>query len=117
MWPDPRPTKSSDRPDYWLEQWIKVYRYLLKEAQELDLPILFVEYEELCDDPEVVWKSLANYASLPENLPTGFALSKAHAREGIHTDSEIINEGYRIHSELKVHFNRDFPRAGLKPAG
>lgn len=96
--------KSSDSPDYWLDQWIKVYRYMLKQAQKLGMLILFVEYEELCDNPEIVWKVLARYASLPEDLPPGFVLSKAHTRDGFHANREAINEAYRIHSELRAQF-------------
>lgn len=99
-------TKSLDSPDYWLDQWIKVYRYLLKNAQESDVLLLFVDYEEMCDTPEVIWKALARCTSLPEDLPSGFVLSKANARELFYADHDTIDEAYRVHSDLKNQFKK-----------
>ncbi|HPJ68626.1 MAG TPA: sulfotransferase [Desulfobacteraceae bacterium] len=101
-------TKSLDSPDYWLDQWTRVYRYLLKNAKEFDMTLLFVDYEELCDNPEVVWKALSRYTSLPEDLPSGFVLSKAGSREGFNIEQDTINEAYCIHSELKYYFRNTF---------
>jgi len=99
-------TKASDNPECWLYQWIKVYRYLLKKTQEIDMPIIFVGYEELCDKSEVVWRALARYATVSEDIPPVFVLSKARTREGFHADRETINEAYRIYSELQVRLNK-----------
>jgi len=98
---------SHDRPAYWLDQWIRAYRYLLKkQTQNRDLAMLFVEYEELCDNSKDVWEVLARHASLPEALPPGFVLSKAAEHDVFQVDGEVKDEAYRIYTELRELFTR-----------
>ncbi len=98
------PTYAPEKLDYWLEQWNRVYRYLLKQSKIVKGQALFVEYEGLCDEPQVVWKSLARHTGLRENLPSGFSLSKAPAREAEGFDAELRAEAYKIHGDLKECF-------------
>ncbi len=98
-------TKSLDDPEYWLEQWINVYGYILNHAQETNLELCFVGYEELCDDPEMVWKAVAHCATVREQLPAGFVLSKAPAHEKCDLDANILKQAYHIHGKLKDRFD------------
>ena len=98
-------TKSLDDPEYWLEQWINVYGYILKQEQETYLAPCFVGYEELCDDPEMVWKALANCAMVGDELPAGFVLSKAPEHEKCDIESKILKQAYQIYSKLKDRFD------------
>ena len=82
------------------------YRFLLNQAQQLGKVMLFVEYEKLCDNSEVVWKALGRSAAVREVLPAGFVLSKAHTHGKLQADCETVNEAYKIHSELKIRFKK-----------
>ncbi|MFO7850232.1 MAG: sulfotransferase [Spirochaetia bacterium] len=101
---DGEPSYTPDRPDYWLEQWSRVYRYLLRRARGAGERVFFVDYEGLCDEPERVWKSLAHHTGLKEDLPPGFVLRKAPAREAAGFDRGLTEEAYIIHKELKEYF-------------
>ncbi|MFO7877625.1 MAG: sulfotransferase [Desulfovermiculus sp.] len=98
---------SPETPSYWLEQWIRVYRYILEQAHRINGAITFVEYERLCTDPAGIWKSLARLAGLPESLPSGFSLSQAPARGGFSPDPALHEEAYAIYSQLQKCFEDD----------
>lgn len=94
--------KTPDRQDYWLDQWINVYRFILDETRDKNSNIIFVEYEELCDKPEIVWEALARYAVLDEaTLPADFVLSKAPMREWKYKNDNSRQEANDIYVELK----------------
>ena len=44
--------------EYWLDQWLRTYRYLLDCYSEFSHHIIFICYEQLCDDSVNVWDSL-----------------------------------------------------------
>ncbi|MDA3896688.1 MAG: hypothetical protein PF482_11155, partial [Desulfobacteraceae bacterium] len=94
--------RTPDRQGYWLDQWINVYRFILDETRDKNSNIIFVEYEELCDKPEIVWGALARYAALDGNsLPADFVLSKAPMREWEYKSDDSRQEANDIYVELK----------------
>ena len=72
---DQRPflTPDTEHPDtrlhidYWLRQWIRVYRHLLDQAETL--AITPVSYESLCARPEAFWHGFTQRAGLPPGTP------------------------------------------------
>jgi len=44
--------------EYWLGQWLMTYGYLLDCYDEFSRQIIFICYEQLCDDSVKVWESL-----------------------------------------------------------
>ncbi len=93
-----------ESPSYWLEQWVRVYRFVLRQARRMDQAVFFVEYEKLCADPAGVWKALARRADLPENLPADFVLSQAPAREGFLAEPGLYQQAQTIHLQLQKWF-------------
>ncbi|MFO8033248.1 MAG: sulfotransferase [Desulfohalobiaceae bacterium] len=93
---------SADSACYWLQEWIRVYSYLLEQVQNVEDSVLFLEYERLCADQGRVWKALASKAFLPDSPPTGFCLKQAPVKEVVFTDSLLQKEAYRVHSQLQA---------------
>ena len=93
-----------EEPAYWLDQWTRLYRFLLDKSKERGLGILFVEYETLCDNSEALWKALARHAGLHLDFPQGFALKKAKPYGGIETEKDTLEQAYAIFAELKHQF-------------
>jgi hypothetical protein len=94
--------RTPDEPGYWLDQWVNVYRFLLNETRDKKLNTIFVEYEELCDKPDMVWGALAKNAALDEDtLPAGFILSQAPDREWKCKSDDPIQEAKDVLARLK----------------
>ena len=101
-------SKSPNDPDYWLDQWIHVYRYLLTVADENKVNVIFVNYEELCDYPEIVWESLSFLSGMDrESLPEGFTLNKAPHRPWDSYDGAGKKEASYIYDELTRKFKNE----------
>ena len=92
-------------PSYWLDQWTRLYRFLLNQSKEKGLGILFVEYETLCDNSETLWKALARHAGLRHDFPDGFALKKARPHGQIETDEDTLEQARSLFDELKHQFH------------
>jgi len=97
---------STEEPVYWLEQWIKVYRHIMEEDKKRNMNLLYVDYEELCDNPKKVWSALAAHTAATTDLPAGFKLSKAARHSEFEVDNQIAEEYRRVHAELKKRFHR-----------
>ncbi|MFP4491862.1 MAG: sulfotransferase [Spirochaetaceae bacterium] len=110
------PSYRAESPDYWLEQWNRVYTYLVDRARSVGAAgathsagsagagggkILFLEYEALCDRPEAVWKKLARGIGVKEELPAGFSLAKAPERDASGFDKQLEREAYGTHKKLR----------------
>ena len=66
-WYDRRRTQSAKSLAFWVEYWLASYKYLLKNNTER---INFLDYDELCRNPQLGLKSLAEVveSSNPEAL-------------------------------------------------
>ncbi|MFO7886387.1 MAG: sulfotransferase family protein, partial [Desulfobacteraceae bacterium] len=53
--------KNTQNLSYWLMIWINTYSYLINN---LPPQAVFLSYERLCDNSEVVWKKLGEQISL-----------------------------------------------------
>lgn len=95
---------SPGTPAYWLDQWIRVYSYLLRQTEYEHDKILFVEYERLCDSPETTWKAIAGRTGLPMTTPGGFSLSKPPARNGLDADKKTTDLALGIYCDMQSRF-------------
>jgi Sulfotransferase family len=54
---------APDSLNYWIEQWLGVYRWMLENAPR---NAIFIGYEDLCDDPRV-WIGLADRLGIADD--------------------------------------------------
>jgi hypothetical protein len=79
--------------EYWLDQWQMTYSYLLGCYSEFNRHIIFICYEELCDDSFKVWESLLwkiqinNIQGRPE-----FRLGQSIALDSVDHDQLVAAE-------------------------
>jgi len=75
-------TKSSHNPNeinYWVEQWVSVYRYLLAVTKQYPKNCYLFNYESFCNDTDQVWKNLIDLIEIDgENLLTESIRPKKH---------------------------------------
>ena len=66
QWNDGDPIKGTpEQLDYWLELWLRTYRYLGDNAPK---ECRFVCYETLCERSEEIWRSYANTLAYHQKL-------------------------------------------------
>lgn len=82
--------------DYWLQQWIAVYRFLLKAAPP---QAVFVSYERLCAETGLVWPTLCDRMALPALEPTE-ALRLPQQPRPLCTDTALQEEADALHARL-----------------
>jgi hypothetical protein len=82
--------------DYWLELWLRTYRWLLETAPET---VVFVGYEDLCSDP-AVWQRLAALAGIDGGVSPdgGFRASKPRPAGAL--DGERLAEAEELYGAL-----------------
>ena len=68
--------------DYWLEQWMETYLYLLKCYETFSRSIIFTCYEELCGDSGMSWKLLLRKLNVEHSQErTEFRLRQSSAAD------------------------------------
>ena len=70
--------------EYWLDNWLKTYSYLLDSCNELNRHMIFICYERLCDNSQNIWESLLERLGI-ENIQKQpeFRLGKTTTLNGI----------------------------------
>lgn len=66
--------------EYWLDQWLTSYSYLLACYNKFSRHIIFVCYEQLCDGSEIVWESLLHKLEISSRRRPDFRLRKSSAQ-------------------------------------
>lgn len=62
--------------DYWVAQWVGVYRHLLKQIRRHEDAVFPVGYELLCTNTVPLWNSLAGTLGLADTSPPSLDLRK-----------------------------------------
>ena len=64
---DPQPREWPDPVglNYWLESWIRTYRYLLDQAPQ---NVIWVAYESICSADDSCWRQLAERAEIDPHV-------------------------------------------------
>lgn len=90
-----------DSLDYWLAQWTATCGHLLAQAQTPGLELVLVDYDRLCSDPDVVWRSIAHRVGVSEQLPSGLQIrpSTPHQSEQV-SDKALLEQAADIHRQL-----------------
>jgi hypothetical protein len=92
----PQDSEEPGKLDYWLRYWNSVYAYLMeRHAAE----VIFLDYDKLCETPEVVLGKLENKLSLKEGslkaFSSGIKCARRHASpEEERSLPEHINSTY-----------------------
>lgn len=84
--------------EYWLEQWVVTYRYLLECAQANADQVLFVGYDLLCETKEGLWPRLCERLGLPTTLPTALSVQEKHSHSV--ADTALLEVAKRLHENL-----------------
>ena len=84
--------------EYWLEQWVVAYRYLLGRAQVNADQVLLVGYELLCETKEGLWPRLCETLDLPTAPLT--ALRVPVKRSHSVADTALLERAERLHKNL-----------------
>jgi len=65
--------------EYWLDQWLMTYRYLLDSYDEFNRQMIPICYEQLCDDSKRIWESLLQRIGVENSQrPPKFSLPKTY---------------------------------------
>ncbi|MBI1248330.1 sulfotransferase family protein [bacterium] len=97
---DQQPKEWQDPADlnYWLESWIRTYRYLLDHAPG---DVLFVAYESICNEQAATWLRLAELAEIDpqaDNQAEPFTNKNREVSEPI--DESLAGKARLLYSEL-----------------
>lgn len=86
---------DKNKVDYWLGLWHETYLWLDRSAPE---DVIFVCYEELCDDRHV-WAALCGMAGIsPEHQHDGFRKSRSHG--DIPDDGRLLDDANAVYARL-----------------
>lgn len=83
--------------DHWLEQWLAVYKNILKIFDKIDM-VNFVCYETLCEDPAVL-NAIGEIIDAKLADTTEFKLSVKDI--SVDYDDELLKDCRKIYSELR----------------
>ena len=88
--------------EYWLVQWIGVYRFLMKQVSEDDKQRIFVCYELLCEQSRDVWSGIRKLLdiSLHYELTNGFEIRNSAIKDV--EASGLLDEAYSIYEALVI---------------
>lgn len=102
-----QPGAPSDQPEYWLQQWLNAYRYLLNQAADPTLNLVLVDYDRLCREPAAQWQALAALTGVAPSLPEGLVIQPESAAPS--TELPFIPSGHplsgpavALHTQLMV---------------
>lgn len=82
--------------NYWLSVWLNYYSYILKNIEN---DHIFICFEDLISDPDVVYSHIASYI----NLEFEFEESKKHnptTYEALDYDKELLNQCIKVYGSL-----------------
>ncbi len=100
-WLDQQRSQDPEKLTFWLEYWCATYKYLLRETNN----IIFISYEELCENPTSCLKSLAQAVgckNMNDLLKRADTIHPPRARQ-IETkiiDQTLLEETEKIYSIL-----------------
>ncbi|WP_133511906.1 sulfotransferase [Candidatus Thiosymbion oneisti] len=88
--------------EYWLAQWVGVYRFLMEQVSENDKHCVFVCYERLCEQSSEVWSGICKLLDIP---PQTELTNRFEIRNGTTQDAEassLLSEAYSIYETLLI---------------
>jgi len=91
---------DKDSINYWLNQWINVYKYLSQEKFFQKNNMIYINYEYLCKNPKTVLRCIERKTNL-KNLAFNTDELKFSFKKVEITDNEFKSEANRIFEKLK----------------
>lgn len=108
--PDQRPFRFPGHPpmeenrdhiDYWLQQWISVYRALLSQDKAVNRRQIFLDHDALCAEPGRYAAQLGEVLGLPGPFATqGLALVPPRKVAG--ADPALVDKARALHLQLRL---------------
>ena len=94
--------------DYWLQNWVDAYQFVLNQARTGEVNCIFFSYERLCDYPEVILRKLQKLANIPETDSKDLILKKSLDADAKTENTELLSNARRIYVELSELSNSHF---------
>jgi hypothetical protein len=87
---------DTENLSYWLRLWTNTYSYILKNRPA---QVIFLSYEELCDNTEYIWEKLSEKIELsPYNETISFSKSLNEINEDL--PCNILSHATELYEEL-----------------
>lgn len=94
------PGKDIYSIEYWLFQWTCVYGFLIREYEQKRINPIFIGYELLCGNPELVWEGLVHQLKLEcKNFPD-IGIKKSNTKSATINDTPLLEKAYSIYENL-----------------
>lgn len=94
-----RPQGDPANQRYWLELWVLTYNALLERHRG---DVIFLSYDQLCQEPENIWGALAESANLPTQLSASETLVRAVRKVPPGAPQELVARAQALHADLKI---------------
>ncbi len=91
--------------NYWMSQWIKVYKNLLNEHQKLkkNQNAYFVSYEKLCQSPELFSEKISKFLKKNINIENLKNNNTLNNQERSKIDKNLLKQSKEIYLRLNEH--------------
>ena len=93
-------TSDTHSIDYWLEQWTEVYTYLSQKRFLQTKNVLYINYENFCNNPESIFQEIKKRTNL-QNLKLYNKNFKLSFKDINLKDKEKAKNAYSIYNLLK----------------
>ena len=104
---------EQDTLTYWVDQWVKVYGWLLETAPK---DAVWVCYENLCDDPGY-WLEIADQLNIPdEAVPLEFKQRHREEPDASEVTPELADQALSMYENLKQMSGRGYLTENLATA-
>jgi hypothetical protein len=97
-----------DEIDYWLQNWVDAYQFVLNQARSGGVDCIFFSYERLCVNPEDILEKLQNLVNIPETESSGLIVKESLDVEAETGNIELLSDARRIYTELSKLSNSHF---------
>jgi len=87
--------------DYWLVQWIGVYKILMQQIPEDNKQQIFVSHELLCEQANSAWNSICRLLDIPVVDQSANNFRKSHVEREKNESSDLLEEAYSIYESLR----------------
>ncbi|OGT66312.1 MAG: hypothetical protein A3I13_01740 [Gammaproteobacteria bacterium RIFCSPLOWO2_02_FULL_47_50] len=96
------PDYQPDELDYWLVQWIGVYKLLMQQISDDNEQQLFVSHELLCEQAGIGWNNICKLLDIPFVDQLAGNYRKSHGDREKNESSDLLKEAYSIYHSLKT---------------
>ena len=92
---------SSDKPNYWLAQWVGVYGYIIGQTELMESNGFPICYELLCTQTDAVWSGISEIVGLKEGAVIPVDIEFRSTTEHSYLDQNLVETATSIYAALK----------------